>query len=257
MPHNHFQFIAAAVLGAGLIAQPALAQQRHPSRSSENHADGQRSAGAQAAPRAQMPESRPAPAAPPRAVASSVAPRPPVVVAPQSAVPRESAAPRTNQSVVGPRVYAVPRYETRVVPRYVPRAVVVPSYTYRPFARPFYAFRPHLSLGFSLWVGYPVAYPVYVNAYPYPYPSYSYPAYTTGVVGPSTVGGLSFDITPADAGVYVDGEYVGTVADFSPTGAANALHFADRERREVIIEHELFCVFFEQAVHSLFIFRCA
>ena len=32
----------------------------------------------------------------------------------------------------------------------------------------------------------------------------------------SSYGGLSFDVQPADANVFVDGQYVGTVADFGP-----------------------------------------
>jgi archaellum component FlaG (FlaF/FlaG flagellin family) len=39
--------------------------------------------------------------------------------------------------------------------------------------------------------------------------------YTLGV---QQYGGLSFDIQPYDAGVFVDGEYVGTVGTFTPSG---------------------------------------
>jgi hypothetical protein len=114
------------------------------------------------------------------------------------------------------RVPAVPRVEgPRAVPRVVtpryyiqPRTVVV-----RPFYRPYYTFRPRVSLGFGIWAGYPVAYPYY---YPDPYP-YAYPYPTTGAVNvtPSPTGGLSFDISPSEGAVYIDGEYVGVVADFS------------------------------------------
>jgi hypothetical protein len=123
-------------------------------------------------------------------------------------------------------------------------AVVGPRYY-----RPYYSFRPRFSLGFGLWAGYPVTYPYYYDdyAYPYPYPVYGYgspsygystgyamPAYPQyGSVTPSypaeqapnpsggvqpgeqpTTGGVSFEITPSDAAVLVDGTYVGTVADF-------------------------------------------
>jgi hypothetical protein len=101
------------------------------------------------------------------------------------------------------------------------------------FARPYYAFRPRVSLGFGLWVGYPVAYPYYYNpyayAYPYPYPypppPYGYPTQPSayppaGAVGvqPGTTSGagLSFEITPVDADVYLDGAYVGRVSNFGP-----------------------------------------
>jgi PEGA domain-containing protein len=107
------------------------------------------------------------------------------------------------------------------VPRIAPR--VEPGRAYdrpRVYVRPYYAFRPRWSLGYGLWVGYPVAYPYY---YPYPapypdpnYPTYPYPSDSVNVT-PSAIGWLSFDITPTYADVYVDGQYVGTVADFGPT----------------------------------------
>src|SRR5262245_59778912 len=57
-----------------------------------------------------------------------------------------------------PQGHAVPRAAARpvvVAPRVIaPRVVVAP---YR-FYRPYYAFRPHVSLGFGLFVGYPVAF---------------------------------------------------------------------------------------------------
>ena len=99
---------------------------------------------------------------------------------------------------------------------------------YRQSYRPYYTFRPRVRLGFGLWIGYPVTYPTYFypsTPYPYayssPYPSaYAYPTAiypapgTTASVG--AAGGLSFDITPAEAGVYVDGYYMGLVAQFTP-----------------------------------------
>ena len=137
------------------------------------------------------------------------------------------------------------------------------------FYTPYYAFRPRLSLGFGLWVGYPVAYPYWAmpyaywaTPYPYPYPySYSYPysypfqyPYGYGYPGPTpgyadpessamtvapdaaggtasaATGGVSFQITPGDAAVFVDGVYVGTADSFSATAppltlAAGPHHF--------------------------------
>jgi hypothetical protein len=81
-------------------------------------------------------------------------------------------------------------------------------------ARP-YHFRPRLHIGFGLFVGYPVVYP-----YAYPVaPVYPYGGYGTSYVVPSarTFGGISFEITPWDAEVYVDGVYVGTVNMFDGT----------------------------------------
>jgi hypothetical protein len=60
----------------------------------------------------------------------------------------------------------------------------------------------------------------YTYAYPYPVPVYGYgrPAAPV-IVGPSSpyYGGISLEITPADAEVYVDGSYAGLVQDFDGT----------------------------------------
>jgi len=148
--------------------------------------------------------------------------------APQYAVPR-SEAPR----------YSAPRYDNRRYdgrsynngsryynsgryygPRYSgPRFSVAP----RRFYRPYYVFRPRLSIGFGIWAGFPVTYydPYY---YPYAYSAYpGYPGYSSGGVyvnpGPNTtqsnMGGVSFDITPDSAEVWVDGNYMGQVADYT------------------------------------------
>jgi hypothetical protein len=119
------------------------------------------------------------------------------------------------------------------------------------FYRPYYAFRPHFSLGFGLSLGYPIAYSSayyypydYPYAYPYPYPdpyaypyaaapsypaapySSTYPPVAQNSVGvqqgvpqsaQSNSGGLSFEITPSDAHVIVDGHDLGTVGQFTPT----------------------------------------
>ena len=121
------------------------------------------------------------------------------------------------------------------------------------FYRPYYTFRPRLSLGFGLWVGYPIPYydPFYYpdyyyygDAYPpadYPYPpstayppsAYPAPSYPQSAYPPdpqsepgsinvqppnqASTGGLSFEITPGDAEVFVDGNRVGTVDQFTPT----------------------------------------
>lgn len=116
------------------------------------------------------------------------------------------------------------------------------------FANPYYAFRPRVSIGVGLWVGFPVPFPAYgyVNPYPYgaysygpsygypgaypypvpypvPYPAPSYPAQVPqGSVSvapaPVSYGGVSFQITPADAEVWVDGGYAGRADEFDPGG---------------------------------------
>jgi hypothetical protein len=124
------------------------------------------------------------------------------------------------------------------------------------FSRPYYSFRPRVSLGFGLWMGYPVAYPYYYDnpygyatAYP-PVDPYAYeaapsyggsgypPAYdpsgqgdpqgyppqqsapSVGVQrggGQTAAGGISFEITPESAAVFVDGTYMGTAGEFGPS----------------------------------------
>jgi hypothetical protein len=92
---------------------------------------------------------------------------------------------------------------------------------YRPFrfTRPYYSFRPHLNIGFGLWIGSWVPYPwSYFGAYR----PRVYGYYPDGYYYPSVAvryyGGVSFDIWPPDADLYVDGEYVGTVGTFTPYG---------------------------------------
>src|SRR5262249_15692857 len=98
------------------------------------------------------------------------------------------------------------------------------------FFHPYYTFHPHVSVGFGLWAGYPFAYP-YTFYYPYyssPYshsssPSYSsypsYPYYPYAYVQPNqtNMGGISFDITPGNAELFVDNMRVGTVGEFTST----------------------------------------
>jgi hypothetical protein len=114
----------------------------------------------------------------------------------------------------------------------------VPVHVIHPFHGPFFTFRPRFGLGFGLFVGYPVPYPW---DYVAPYPYYDYPYYDdsydggtpdvpdTGPAGtvnpvPSAdesrdYGGISLDITPGDATVWVDGTIVGTAQSFSPSEA--------------------------------------
>jgi len=164
---------------------------------------------------------------------------------------------------------------------------------FRPsFYRPYYSFRPRVSLGFGLWMGYPVAYPSYYDspyAYAYPsadpyayaetappygssqpyyssgqqpyyspgqssgypsnYPTSNYPAsnyppsgYTERQSAPaigaqrgdeqSAHGGISFEITPDSAAVFVDGTYMGTAGEFGTTAEPLGLD-AGRHRVEI------------------------
>jgi hypothetical protein len=178
------------------------------------------------------------------------------VATPASAGQRSGVRGRGTRVARGVTVRTAPRAVARVAPRVVvgPRVVgsrVIAVSPYR-FSRPYYAFRPRVSLGFGLWVGYPVSYPYYYRSpypyaysypypYPYPPPAYGYPAqpyaYPTNPTNPSgaypspgypqpgavtvqpgtTSGaGVSFEITPVDADVYVDGTLVGRVSNFGP-----------------------------------------
>ncbi len=87
---------------------------------------------------------------------------------------------------------------------------------YRPyhFGHSYYAFRPRFELGWGIWLGFPVPYPwVYFGTYhPRVY------GYYNVLPAQQYYGGLSFDIQPSDADLYVDGQYVGTVGTFVPYG---------------------------------------
>ena len=121
---------------------------------------------------------------------------------------------------------------------------------YDPFYYPYYRSYPYYPYAYAYPYpySYPSTYPAYPSpAYPSPaYPSPGYPptAYPPGGYPPSAypppstqpaypqsgyppqgsispsqpnTGGLSFEIQPSNAQVYVDGQYVGTVGQFSPT----------------------------------------
>jgi hypothetical protein len=143
-----------------------------------------------------------------------------------------------------------PGFISRPIPRPQPSVTVPRSNRGR---RGSHAFRPRFNAGFGVVVGYPVIYPY---AYPYDpfspsYPPYGAPyapaplapntysnvdslsnaAYTGNVTAASTLpasiacdasapcGGLSFDITPGNAQIYVDGLFAGVVDDFDDVSA--------------------------------------
>ena len=101
------------------------------------------------------------------------------------------------------------------------------------FFHPYYAFHPNVRFGFGLWAGYPFAYPyAFYNPYYYPYyPYYSYNLYppygsvssgadasrSGAVLDQTNMGGLSFEITPSNAELFVDNVRVGTVGEFTST----------------------------------------
>lgn len=140
-------------------------------------------------------------------------------VAPR-AVPRSEYAPRGgdrwdrggygSSRGYAPRVYS-PGYRGSYVRPYVR------SYGYRP-----YVFRPRTRLSFGLYLGFGVPYS-YTYAYPVPVYGYGAPSAPVYITPNSTLyGGIALEISPSDAEVFVDGQYVGQVADFDGnTGPLN------------------------------------
>jgi hypothetical protein len=229
-------FAAAGVVAALAIAAPALAGQasrratNKDQKAQTSEPDRRTSSREEARP--------PAPAA--RSSQASKAPAhydgPPDPPTPRRAVPRPAnnpppreTLPRERDSrpvyvparpvVVAPRhVVIAPRYPTWG--RYDRRWWGAPRHIVR-YHQPYYVFRPHVRFSFGLTIGHPVAYPVWYD--PRPYYGYS--------IGPR-YGGISFDMDPYDAAIFIDGEYVGIVDDFSPYDAPLTLR-AGRHRVEI------------------------
>jgi hypothetical protein len=120
------------------------------------------------------------------------------------------------------------------------------------FAQPYYRFRPRYNVAGGLWLGFAVPFPRYGYAafgFGYPFPPYAYgaaypvpysvpysvpaphvgypqvtpiypPAGSTGQIGvnptPTSYGGISLEISPPEAEVWVDGGYAGRAGDFGP-----------------------------------------
>jgi hypothetical protein len=228
--------ISAAVAAAFALALPAgAAAQRNNNR---NRGGGQQSHAERAAPRGPSQGAR-TQSAPRQAAPRAVAPRGVNGARPQVVQPSRqfSQSQRFNRQVS-------PRFEGNrsgfgfrggVVGHASPRffnsrsVFALPRNSFR-VARPYYSFRSRFSLGLGLYVGYPVAFPYWYDpyAYAYDYPGYVSPDYASPYGYPDSsyetstqagYGGLSFDIQPADAGVYIDGTYVGIVTDFGPDQA--------------------------------------
>lgn len=111
------------------------------------------------------------------------------------------------------------RYSSRYAPRYgfsssyryndyrYGGRVYFSPYRYQRFSSAWFSFRPFSRLSIGLTMGYPVAFPSWYDA---------------RIVGPSgfsrptmAYGGVTFDIEPRDADLWVDGEYVGPVSDYT------------------------------------------
>ncbi|MBI4486711.1 MAG: PEGA domain-containing protein [Acidobacteria bacterium] len=102
--------------------------------------------------------------------------------------------------IVTPRYYSSGRYYS------------APYRGYRP-----YYFRPRTRLNFGIYSGYSVP---YAYVYPYPVQVYGYGRPLAPVtIGPGSpyYGGVSLEISPGYAEVFVDGAYAGWVEDFDGT----------------------------------------
>jgi hypothetical protein len=120
---------------------------------------------------------------------------------------------RRNEGRAVPRGNVeAPRYQPRYVPRYSSPRVYAPRSYYRP-----YVFRPRFSIGLGIFAGYSVP---YTYSYSYPIVVYGYRAPRERVMivpGSPYYGGVSLELTPSDADVFVDGQYAGRVEDFDGT----------------------------------------
>ena len=128
-----------------------------------------------------------------------------------TSIPRPSPRVDANPPAYQNRPVIVAPRHVIVAPRpswgYYHRSYIAPIHIVR-YYQPYYVFQPRARFSFGLSIGYPVAYPVWYD----PYPVYGY------AIGPR-YGGISFDIEPTDAAVFIDGDYVGCVDDFSPYDA--------------------------------------
>jgi hypothetical protein len=105
--------------------------------------------------------------------------------------------------------YYRPTYRGSYIPSYRysgPRIVIAPRYSQR-FSSAWFSFRPRTRFSFGLTLGYPVAFPSWYDPYIVGQPGYTRPY--------MSYGGVSFDVEPRDADLFVDGEYVGRVSDFT------------------------------------------
>ena len=239
--------VSVAAQGARARGEVPVRGQAVPRTGTERGVQGEARAPQPESRRAEPPRSEAPPARvpPPRRVEfpnATAVPRPPQVIVPPRVIGQAGQA-----QIVRPQIGTLhptdhrdfrpdnrSSYQRNYRPQYLPNYRPLYRPDYGSSYRPYYTFRPRVRLGFGLWIGYPVAYPTYFypsTPYPYaynsPYPStypYSteiYPAPGTTSVG--AAGGLSFDITPAEAGVYVDGYYMGPVAQFTPNQPPLAL----------------------------------
>jgi hypothetical protein len=86
-----------------------------------------------------------------------------------------------------------------------PRVIFAPRESVR-FSRPWFSFRPLIRLPFGLTIGVAQTFPSWYRPYIVGRPGYTSPY--------MPYGGVTFDIEPRDAELWIDGEYVGRVSDY-------------------------------------------
>jgi hypothetical protein len=91
--------------------------------------------------------------------------------------------------------------------RYSDRRIVIAPRQPRRFTSSWFSFRPQTRMSFGLTLGYPVDFPTWYDPYMVGTADYARPY--------MPYGGVTFDVEPRDAELWVDGEYVGRVSDFT------------------------------------------
>ena len=223
--------ISSVALAMLALSAPASAGQRERRSTQSQQQDRQGSSERRAAPqqRQAQPQVQPRQAQPqprqvqPRQFDRQIQPR----QSERQIAPDRRAGPQyQSRAIPRPQIYAPQRsygsdrynrydnnrYDGRFGRSYGPTRFAILPRGHEYFTR-YYSFRPRLSIGFGLYVGYPVPFPRWYDSYWYSNYGYNFSSAPYG--GYSSVGGLSFDITQPDAELWIDGEYVGLADDFS------------------------------------------
>ncbi len=214
-----FVVSVVAIGGMAISAAPALAGQRGGGRTSGgSHGSMQSSHQSQAQPRQSTPQ-RSAPPQQARPQGQTQSPQQPARTedgrTQGTASARTGASQPSRGNIQGQALARTGSPYAVAVPRgFVSRNIIVPHFVH--VYNPYYSFRPRFSLGFGFFVGYPVPFPSWYDPYYEMYPN----GYAASSVAPSVAyGGVSFQIDPPGAAIFVDGTAVGTAADFGPNEA--------------------------------------
>jgi hypothetical protein len=109
-----------------------------------------------------------------------------------------------------------------------PRVIFAPRENVR-FSRPWFSFRPLIRLPFGLTIGIAQTFPSWYRPYIVGRPGYTSPY--------MPYGGVTFDIEPRDAELWIDGEYIGRASDYSyndpPLTLVAGSHYVELRSRYV------------------------